>query len=452
MRFKQSLLLLISIFLVSCVEYDNTLFRIQQNGLYGFINNKGEIVIEPQYKYVGGFSKEGLACVINQLKIEINNESYKKDSCIIVNYSYINKKNQRVKDGDTMIITPNLLSFWGEKELYKMVKKYNDGFLDFRSELLNQLSFNDGLYIFQDEESKLLGYKDIQNNIVIVPEYDRCNGFCNGVAVVFEPMQSIIDNTDFADTLSLYRILNRCGAINTKGDIIIDYEYSIIQNYLSNGTTWAMTISPSDYGRVTEDWVCINKNGTVITGPIGSADGGWVYNNDEFPIFQMDFGFLGKYYTFIDKNGNYLSDFDNDGVLSLPFGEDSTPEMFNDVIRFSDGIAGLYANYRNTTGWYFIDSTLLPISTAYDSILPFSENMAAVKELAEGYRVCKWGFVKKNISCNSVIQAIPFIYSECGSFQHGLAYFSNKGNAYDVEGYINKDGDIVWQTKRKKLL
>lgn len=78
--------------------------------------------------------------------------------------------------------------------------------------------------------------------------------------------------------------------------------------------------------------------------------------------------------------------------------------------------------------------------------------MAAVKELAEGYRVCKWGFVKKNISCNSVIQAIPFIYSECGSFQHGLAYFSNKGNAYDVEGYINKDGDIVWQTKRKKLL
>ena len=128
MRIKQSLLLLISIFLVSCVEYDNTLFRIQQNGLYGFINNKGEIVIEPQYKYVGGFSKEGLACVINQLKIEINNESYKKDSCIIVNYSYINKKNQRVKDGDTMIITPNLLSFWGEKELYKMVKKYNDGF------------------------------------------------------------------------------------------------------------------------------------------------------------------------------------------------------------------------------------------------------------------------------------------------------------------------------------
>ena len=46
--------------------------------------------------------------------------------------------------------------------------------------------------------------------------------------------------------------------------------------------------------------------------------------------------------------------------------------------------------------------------------------------------------------------SIPSSFSECGSFAGGLAYFMNYGTTFDVEGYINKQGKIIWQTKRKK--
>ena len=46
--------------------------------------------------------------------------------------------------------------------------------------------------------------------------------------------------------------------------------------------------------------------------------------------------------------------------------------------------------------------------------------------------------------------SIPYSFSECGSFTGGLAYFMNTGVTFDIEGYINKQGKIIWKTKRKK--
>lgn len=437
----------ISIFLISCDGNDQTLFRVQKDGLYGFINGQGELIIEPQYKYVSSFSKDGVACVINELKIVMDTTEIDVDSCVFVNYGYINKKNQRINDNNIITINPNLMEFWEHYGLYKIVEKYNNGTLSFRSNILNHLYFNNDLYIFQDAGTKLLGYKDIKCNIVIEPKYEWCRRFRNGVAIVFRPTNDILNDFDITDSLTLnkaaYHVLNKGGAINTNGELIIDYDYFYIHDFMANGTTWAATIAPDDLGQLKKDWACIDKTGTIIAGPIASGAKDMIYNNDKYPICQIGFGVFGTYYTFIDKFGTYLSDFDNDGAVSL------SNELFDDVIRFSDGVAGLHATYRNNTGWFFVDSTLFPISIAYDSILPFSENLAAAKELTNGFHPSKWGFVKKSHTDNSIIQAIPFAYSECGSFHNGLAYFLNKGNAYDTEGYINKQGDVVWQTKRK---
>ena len=57
----------------------------------------------------------------------------------------------------------------------------------------------------------------------------------------------------------------------------------------------------------------------------------------------------------------------------------------------------------------------------------------------------KWGYINKK---DEVV--IPFKFSECESFINGLAYFKTEGNTFDIEGYINKSGKCVWQTKRKK--
>lgn len=452
LSFLFMILFAIIVFLVSCDSNDQTLYRIQKDGLFGFINNQGEVIIEPQYKYVSEFSKEGFACVINQLKIELEvipNGFFKSQEPIVfVNYGFIDKKNQKINDDNIMKLSrQSILSYWGEvEELYEMVGRYNNGTLDFRSIILSQIELNDGLYIFQDEETKQFGYKDINNNIVVIPEYERCRKFCNGIAIVGKP-KKYFTNEDIVDSLSFYRLANQTGCINTKGELEIDYEYCIIQDFMKDGTTWAMTVALTDYGSVRE-WVYIDNKGFIITGPFEIP--GNIYNNLEYPILQIDFDPLSlHYYTFIDKNKNLLSDFNKDGELWLPLYEDGTPEVFSNVVRFSEGVGGLFANYDNRTGWYYVDSTLIPISTVYDSIRPFSEGMAAVKGIAENSKGSMWGFVKRSPLNNTIIQAIPFNFSECGSFVNGMAYFSNKGRAFNVEGYINMNGDIIWQTKRK---
>lgn len=45
---------------------------------------------------------------------------------------------------------------------------------------------------------------------------------------------------------------------------------------------------------------------------------------------------------------------------------------------------------------------------------------------------------------------IPYQFLDCGSFRGGLAYFKKWGTTYDIEGYINKKGEVVWQTKCEK--
>lgn len=46
--------LLVALTLLSCNNNDFCLYRIQVNGLFGFIDSIGDVKIDPQYKYVGG--------------------------------------------------------------------------------------------------------------------------------------------------------------------------------------------------------------------------------------------------------------------------------------------------------------------------------------------------------------------------------------------------------------
>ena len=71
----------------------------------------------------------------------------------------------------------------------------------------------------------------------------------------------------------------------------------------------------------------------------------------------------------------------------------------------------------------------------FESVFTFNEGLAAVKEFSTDKKTTKWGFVDKKFE-----QAIPYKYDKVNSFVEGLAYF-NIGN---IEGYINKNGKVVW--------
>ena len=443
-------LLLTTLVVFSSCTNENRLYRIQENGLYGFIDSLGNVVIEPQYRYVSPFTKDGYACVISNIKIEEDTKALPllgyetgKDSVLIVTYGYINNANELAIDTINRVKIPFMnVNDWGGTELIESAHMYLEGKLKFRTNILNELALCDGLFIYQDENSGLFGYKDINGNIKIDAKYSSCRYFNDGAAIVRFKRGA---NVDFSE------MLNCCGVINTAGDSVFS-GYTMIQDFRNDGMTWALTTSISEE-RVMRDWVQIDKKGSIKTGPIPNVH--WIYNSKEYPICVIDMGFIGTFYTFLDEKGDFLSDFNNDKELALGFGKDSRSELFKDVTRFSDRVAGIKGyNDNGQSAWYFVERNFIPMSEPYDSLLPFSEGLAAVKELTfigeQSSHWGKWGFVKMQSSDSTIVQAIPFSFSECGSFAGGLAYFMNEGSTFNMEGFVNHQGKIVWQTKRKK--
>ena len=451
---KKLLLIFVAILTVtSCNSQQsvNKLYRVQENGRYGFIDSVGNVIIKPQYKYVSSFTKDGYACVISDMRIDKyhEDESFVKenyssdDNCIRITYGYINRDNNLVIDTINHITIPYLyLEDWGGDDLVRFTKAFSSGKLQFRSIYLQQLNLCNGLFVFQDKKTGLYGYKDNQGNIKIEAKYRFCHEFRDGVAVV---------KFDIKDTNDYNNLLNSYGIVDTMGNIVAS-DYTHINDFGENGLTWALTTYLSiDDNQLRRDWVQINKQGVIKLGPIPNIV--WIYNNPDYPICVIDMGF-SSFYTFLDKNGNFLSDFNHDQRLNLMKNEEKAGELFSDVTFFSYGIAGIKGyNDKGESAWYFVDKDFVQKSEPYDSLLSFREGFAAVKELmpsdGTNSHLGKWGFVK--LENNSTIsQAIPFRFSICGSYTNGLAYFKNKGATFDLEGYINKEGNIVWQTRKKK--
>lgn len=76
----------ILILLICSCHNNSKLWRIQDNGLYGFVDSLGNEIIKPQYKYVGNF-RAGYACVITDAKLEIKDLGLRKDTLLKVKYS-----------------------------------------------------------------------------------------------------------------------------------------------------------------------------------------------------------------------------------------------------------------------------------------------------------------------------------------------------------------------------
>lgn len=423
---------IIVIGLCSCsTNSEKNLFRIQENGLYGFIDSLGHVMIEPQYKYAGSFNDEGYALVISKMTVVNNN--------VEVQYGYINKENELMIDTNNIFIIRDASS-----ELKYTVNNFNKHKLGFNDYYFQLLRLRDGRYVFQDNKTYKFGFKDIKGDIVIEPQYDRANSFCNGLAVVQKKLhnnvsESVEDN-------------NCWGAINPDGSTAVKFEYGLIQDFTKEGKTWTTTFYNVDGGRFGCECAQIDKTGKVLIGPVTSVQHIW--NNSSSNIYCASIYHYNKlfnnWYTFIDENGNILTDFNKDGIISVDFRNGGKAEWYNGITYFSEGRAGIKGFYMDNPAWWFVDEKLKIVSEAYDSVFSYSEGLAAVKELSSYIGMSpahwgKWGYINKK---DEVV--IPFKFSECESFINGLAYFKTEGNTFDIEGYINKSGKCVWQTKRKK--
>ena len=215
-------------------NYSN-LFPIVTPQGNGYINNTGQIVIKPQFTWVGNFS-EGLAAVMMDNRI-----------------AYIDRKGK-------IVIPPQ---FAYDEEIDR---------LEYFSEGLAVVSFGE-----QESDFFRKGYINKQGKIAIAPQFYQAYPFREGIARVqlfiknrlrsgfIDRMGKIVfthtyasEARDFSEGLAAVKIDQKWGYINRQGNIIIKPEFMGAQDF-SEGLAAVIDVSGK--------WGYIDKTGNFVIKP-----------------------------------------------------------------------------------------------------------------------------------------------------------------------------------------
>lgn len=262
---------------------------------YGFINSKGDILVEPVYDDASEFS-EGLACV-----------------AIGDMYGYIDQKGE-------IAIEPKFENAWSfHQGRAKIEIEDHYGYIDKTGKIIIEPqfpraeNFSEGLAVVKIEDK--YGYIDKAGQVVIKPEFDNAKHFSEGFAAIrIGEKYGYIDKTgqviikpqfdnvrNFSEGLAVievrkWKFIWKWGYINKSGQMVVEpqyYQALQIREGLGN------VCSAQGWGyRYNYKWQCIGTDGKVITKPY--FDKVRVFNEGLARVWVDD------KYGYIDKNGTMI--------------------------------------------------------------------------------------------------------------------------------------------------
>jgi len=257
------------------------LFPVSENGKWGYVDKKGEVVIRPQFEMASDF-KNGLAAVAVIDKVGYKNK-----------YGYIDKSGK-------MVVAPQYDEAGDFSEGLAVVgKDYRWGYIDSTGreviplQFIEALDFSDGLaavYIQSEESGKdsQWGYVNKKGEVVIAPKFYKAFNFHGGAA-------KIIDGK-FGEA-------NLQGFIDTNGAFIVKPQFSLAGDF-SDGLIPVeiggrnRKDGERSYTHISGKWGYIDKAGKIIIAP--KFD-----NADEFSEGLANVT-IGKNYGYIDKSGQIV--------------------------------------------------------------------------------------------------------------------------------------------------
>ncbi len=326
--------------LFSCNNQDsNLLLPMIVDGQYGYINESGKVVIEPQFKYAGVFA-DGLACV----------RTYE-------GYGYINKRGKMVIDpifDDADDFSDGYAVVRIDEKRY-FINKHGDLVTTGYTELED---FSEGLACV--EKDGKWGYVNTMGEIVISPQFYEARSFVNGFAMV---------RTE--------KYINSWTYIDKTGRSIIDLPLTSDSDNFSEGLA-KISLYDIDKGKVILDmfydtWsTYINEEGDIFKNRYESAGN---FNEGLAPV-RTDEG-----WGYIDKHENFVI---------------YPKERFHWAKEFSEGLAAVEidydpSEYKDNKYGYIDKSGNLVIRPKYDGALNFSKGLALVYN--SDY---KYGLIDKN--------------------------------------------------------
>jgi len=228
-------------------------YPIQENDLWGFIDDKGNVRIEPEYDWVEPF-KENLASVGKDNKV-----------------AFINKAGNRIGNFEFEDAYPfkNGYSVVVKKDLYGVINRLGKWII--QPEYLDIGEFSEGFFYAENEEG--YGFLDENGNVAIGFVFENATDFSNGLAVVQKD--------------------GKYGVVNTHGDLVCNFEYDWIQPFLTNR-------NPSKF-KQGEKFGLIDQAGAVIVDSVYTHIGDF---SEGLALAAND-----KTYGFINAKGDTIIDF-----------------------------------------------------------------------------------------------------------------------------------------------
>lgn len=261
-------------------------FYSDDNGLYGFLDINGKIVIEPQYINANSFS-EGLAVV--------KNEDYMD--------GYINVSNDLVIEYKFYIAGDfsEGMAYYGIYDGYDTKYGYinNKGEIIVEAKYLSAGDFSEGLAPVYDEAFEGWGYINNGGEMVISPRFKT---------IVGHPISDYGKDGLFSEGLANVSYNNKSVYINKEGEVVLEPVYESVGPFLE-GLASFYDSKTNKYGYFNKklkiiippmfDYAGTFNNGYAAVG-IGNEDSMRYHfiNKDGSNVFKMDFDYLDNY-----KNG-----------------------------------------------------------------------------------------------------------------------------------------------------
>lgn len=370
---------------------------------YGVINLQGNIVINPEYEYLGNL-KNGLIVFSED------------DENSVSKYGYMNINEE-------VIIEPQFETAYDFSEEMAKVSKYNSenyetnyGYINKSGELVID-------YQFYSAEDFLNGYGIVQKKF----DYNIMTTFVDKQGNVFQNWYELVlpFDGDYAPALKYDKFV----LLDNKGNEVVNetlIKQKLADNYDYKDGIAKVTKNSLSYGEPCT--TIINENGKTLSEWYVSIGD---FSDEGLAVVELDLDY--NYYTeygYINKLGKLVIDI-----------------QYNYAEPFKNGTAivgvpgsGYYNNYGiiNTEGDYILD----PI---YESLRNFSEDRAVVAQYTDDY-LYKYGMIDKNGKL-----VVDYKYDYIGDLHSGLAvvYEYDAYNYTNTYGYINKKGKQVIDYKYK---
>jgi hypothetical protein len=206
---KLFILCCIVIFNISCSKENNiNLIPVKSNDKWGYINKKGEYVINPQFKEAD-FFRDGLAKVTGP------------DGKV----GFIDEKGKYIIPTQYKDATPfsNGLAFVVNDGGYPTCIDKDGKTVFTLKQAKHVTSFKEDFAVFATNEMKC-GYVNKTGKVVINPQFDGANYFCEGLAAI--------------------RLKDKFGFIDKKGKIVINPQFDYVGDFsegkavFKNGNQW----------------------------------------------------------------------------------------------------------------------------------------------------------------------------------------------------------------------